>query len=100
MPVSGPGVVQGPGPPFILSAGPVLLILPAILILAPQFTRGEIIRAQFYWQGKAWLMLRWGNKSGRKKGLSEFEPKIKSSLINQIIIDTERVKQPDCFVCW
>ena len=50
MPVRGPGVVQGPGPPFI---GPVLLILPAILILAPQFTRGEIIRPQSYWQGLA-----------------------------------------------
>ena len=46
MPVilSGPlGGVQGPGPPLLLSAGPVLLILPALLILAPQLTKGEII---------------------------------------------------------
>ena len=71
MPVIGPGVVQGPGPPLLFSAGPVLLILPAILILAPQFTRGEIIRAQSYWQGKAWLMLKWGNEYGKKKGMSE-----------------------------
>ena len=41
MPVIGPGVVEGPGPPLIFSARPVLLILPAILILAPQYTRGE-----------------------------------------------------------
>ena len=46
MPVIGPGVVEGPGPPLLFSARPVLFILPAILILAPQYTRGEIIEAE------------------------------------------------------